>query len=190
MHDIVEFLRLHPPSTISTSLRSRSSRGRWRWSSSRPGSTIFRQGAEPSKHVRVVRRGAVELVDRGRVLDLLGEGELFGHASMLAGLPTGFEAGRRRTPSATGCPRTPWSLFWRAGRRALRRPQPARAPEAGPRVAARERRPGAAARGEPDPRRATRVRAGRHAPRGGPADVADGQRRGAGSPRRGRGAGS
>ena len=28
----------------------------------------------------------------GGVLDLLGEGELFGHASMLSGLPTGFEA--------------------------------------------------------------------------------------------------
>jgi CBS domain-containing protein len=55
------------------------------------GATIFRQGDEPREHVWVVRRGAVELVDRGRVLDLLGEGELFGHPSMLSGLPTGFE---------------------------------------------------------------------------------------------------
>ena len=39
-----------------------------------------------------MRSGAVEIVHDGRVLDLLGEGELFGHASMLSGLPTGFEA--------------------------------------------------------------------------------------------------
>jgi CBS domain-containing protein len=58
----------------------------------RAGTTIFSQGAEPVEHLRVVRTGAVELVHDGRVLDLLGEGELFGHASMLSGLPTGFEA--------------------------------------------------------------------------------------------------
>src|SRR4029453_15095634 len=40
----------------------------------------------------VSRRGKRGLLDRGRVLDVLGEGELFGHPSMLSGLPTGFEA--------------------------------------------------------------------------------------------------
>ena len=40
----------------------------------------------------------------GRVLDLLGEGELFGHASMLSGLPTGFEA---RAGEDTVCYRIP-----------------------------------------------------------------------------------
>ena len=39
-----------------------------------------------------MRSGAVALVHNGRVLDLLGVGELFGHASMLSGLPTGFSA--------------------------------------------------------------------------------------------------
>jgi CBS domain-containing protein len=39
-----------------------------------------------------VRSGAVEIVSDGLVLDLLGEGELFGHASMLSGFPPGFEA--------------------------------------------------------------------------------------------------
>jgi CBS domain-containing protein len=56
------------------------------------GTTIICQGAEPVEHLRVVRSGAIEIVHDGRVLDLLGEGELFGHASMLSGLPTGFEA--------------------------------------------------------------------------------------------------
>lgn len=58
----------------------------------RAGTTIFSQGAEPVEYLRVIRRGAVEIIYDGRVLDLLGEGDLFGHASMLSGLPTGFEA--------------------------------------------------------------------------------------------------
>ena len=44
------------------------------------------------RHVRVVRKGSVELASDGRVLDVLREGELFGHPSMLSGLTTGFEA--------------------------------------------------------------------------------------------------
>jgi CBS domain-containing protein len=58
----------------------------------RAGTAIFSEGADPVTHLRVIRRGAVELVHRGQILDLLGEGEVFGHASMLSGLPTGFEA--------------------------------------------------------------------------------------------------
>jgi CBS domain-containing protein len=68
------------------------------------GATIFSQGAGPVEHLRVVRSGAVEIVFAGRVLDLLGEGELFGHASMLSGLPTGFEA---RAAEETLCYRIP-----------------------------------------------------------------------------------
>jgi CBS domain-containing protein len=68
------------------------------------GTTIFSQGAEPLGHLRVVRSGAVELVLDGRTLDLLGVGELFGHASMLSGLPTGFTA---RAHEDTTCLRIP-----------------------------------------------------------------------------------
>jgi CBS domain-containing protein len=56
------------------------------------GTTIFAEGDEPVAHLRVIRSGAVEIVAGGKLLDLLGEGELFGHASMLSGFPTGFEA--------------------------------------------------------------------------------------------------
>jgi CBS domain-containing protein len=70
----------------------------------RAGSTIFSQGAEPAEHLRIVRGGAVEIVFDGRVLDLLGEGEMFGQASMLSGLPTGFEA---RAGEDTVCYRIP-----------------------------------------------------------------------------------
>jgi CBS domain-containing protein len=68
------------------------------------GATIFSQGAEPVEYLRVVRSGAVEIVFDGGVLDLLGEGEPFGHASMLSGLPTGFEA---RATEDTVCYRIP-----------------------------------------------------------------------------------
>src|SRR3954464_3126776 len=52
------------------------------------GETIFAQGSGPQTSAWLVRDGGVELVDHGRVLDLLGPGELFGYASMLARPPT------------------------------------------------------------------------------------------------------
>lgn len=56
------------------------------------GATIFSQGEQPLEHLRVVRSGAVELLHDDRVLDRLENGELFGQASMLSGLPAGFTA--------------------------------------------------------------------------------------------------
>jgi CBS domain-containing protein len=92
MHDIVEFLRRHAPfddlADDALEVLARSAEVEFFPTET----TIFRQGEGPMDHVRVVRRGSVELVSDGRVLDLLGEGELFGHPSMLSGLPTGFEA--------------------------------------------------------------------------------------------------
>ena len=40
----------------------------------------------------MIRSGAVEIIHDGVLLDLMGAGELFGHSSMLSGLPTGFTA--------------------------------------------------------------------------------------------------
>src|SRR5215472_824312 len=68
------------------------------------GKTIFSQGTGPVGHLRIVRAGSVEIIYDGQVLDLLGPGELFGHASMLSGLPTGFEA---RAGEDTLCYRIP-----------------------------------------------------------------------------------
>ena len=72
------------------------------------GKTIFSQGAGPVEFVWVVRTGSVEILNNGRVLDLLGPGELFGHASMLSGLPTGFEA---RAAEDTSCCRIPAAVI-------------------------------------------------------------------------------
>ncbi len=68
------------------------------------GKTIFSQGAGPVEYLWVVRSGSVEVIHDGRLLDLLGPGELFGHASMISGLPTGFEA---RAAEDTVCYRIP-----------------------------------------------------------------------------------
>jgi CBS domain-containing protein len=68
------------------------------------GVTIFSQGEGPIEYLRVVRSGAVEVVSDGKLLDLLGEGELFGQASMLSGFPTGFSA---RAAEDTVCYRIP-----------------------------------------------------------------------------------
>ena len=56
------------------------------------GQIIFSKGVGPVEALRVIRSGAVEVVNDGQVLDLMDVGEMFGHASMLSGLPTGFEA--------------------------------------------------------------------------------------------------
>jgi CBS domain-containing protein len=72
------------------------------------GTVIFSQGADPVTYLRVVRAGAVEIIANDRVLDLLSEGEVFGQASMLSGLPTGFEA--RAVAEDTTCYRIPVKL--------------------------------------------------------------------------------
>ncbi|MGQ0669527.1 MAG: DUF294 nucleotidyltransferase-like domain-containing protein [Actinomycetota bacterium] len=54
------------------------------------GTVILQQAGEPSKFLYVVRTGAVELLDEDRVLDLLGDGEVFGHFSLLSGLGPAF----------------------------------------------------------------------------------------------------
>jgi|SRR5829696_4150611 len=59
------------------------------------GTTIVYQGKLSQGRIRVVRRGSVELVDRDSVVDLLGEGEMFGHPSVLSGLPAKYGARAR-----------------------------------------------------------------------------------------------
>ncbi len=92
MHDIVEFLRQYPPfdDLDEEALDELSASTEVEYFTA--GTTIFAQSADPLDHAFMVRRGMVELVDRGEVIDQLGEGELFGHPSMLAGRPTEFEA--------------------------------------------------------------------------------------------------
>src|ERR687887_1227288 len=92
MHDVAEFLKEHDPFSglDRETLEGLSKRVEVEFFTA--GTTIFKQGERSEIEVRIVRRGAVALVDHGRVLDLLGEGELFGHPSMLSGTPPRLEA--------------------------------------------------------------------------------------------------
>ena len=54
--------------------------------------TAILDSTDVAEFAYVVRRGSVELVIDGRLLDLIGEGEMFGYVSLLAEGPLGFVA--------------------------------------------------------------------------------------------------
>jgi CBS domain-containing protein len=102
--DIADFLGSHPPfDTIEPDELARVAAVTLT-EVSPAGKTIFPQGAGPVEYLWMVRAGSVEIRYDGRILDRLGPGELFGHASMISGLPTGFEA---RAGEDTICYRIP-----------------------------------------------------------------------------------
>jgi CBS domain-containing protein len=92
MHDIVEFLRRHAPFDDLDEQQLEELARATEVEFFGAGTTVFRQGEGTVEHVRIIRKGSIELVSDGRVLDVLGEGELFGHPSMLSGFPPWFEA--------------------------------------------------------------------------------------------------
>ena len=104
MEDIAGFLGSHPPFDVVDADELARIAAMTETEVSPRGKAIFPQGAGPVEYVWVVRSGSVEVINDGRVLDLLGPGELFGHASMISGLPTGFEA---RAAEDTVCYRIP-----------------------------------------------------------------------------------
>ncbi len=68
------------------------------------GDVILSEDGGPVTFLRVIYSGGVDIAHGGRLLDLLGPGDTFGHAAMLAGLPPGFEA---RAAEDTLCYRIP-----------------------------------------------------------------------------------
>ncbi len=68
------------------------------------GTVIMTAGSPPLHHLYVVRTGAVEMLDRGRAVDLLGPGDTFGHISLLTGLAPALSA---RAAEDTLCYRLP-----------------------------------------------------------------------------------
>jgi CBS domain-containing protein len=95
MHDVAEFLKAHEPFSglDEADLDRLAERAKVEFFTA--GTIIFKQGQPPPDEIRVIRRGSVELVDEGRVLDLLEDGEMFGQVWMFSGLPTGWEARAR-----------------------------------------------------------------------------------------------
>jgi CBS domain-containing protein len=92
MHDIAEFLKRHPPfdALEPDELESVSAAAEIEFHAAR--TPILDSAQATSSYAWVVRRGSVELLVDGRLLDVLGEGEMFGFASLLAEEPLGFVA--------------------------------------------------------------------------------------------------
>lgn len=92
MHDIAEFLRSHSPfdSLDEEELARVAASAEIEFHAS--GTPILESAEATAEFAYVVRRGSVELLIDGRLLDLLGEGEMFGFASLLEEGPLGFVA--------------------------------------------------------------------------------------------------
>jgi CBS domain-containing protein len=92
MHDIAEFLQRHPPfdTLDGETLRSAAASAEIEFFAAR--APILASPEATAEFAYVVRRGSVELLSGGRLFDLVGEGEMFGFASLLAESPLGFVA--------------------------------------------------------------------------------------------------
>jgi CBS domain-containing protein len=86
------FLRAHPPFDSLADEEVERVAACAELEAYRAGAVVFQEGADPVRHLRVILSGTVELTSRGKVLDVLAEGEVFGHGSLLSGLPTAFSA--------------------------------------------------------------------------------------------------
>ncbi len=91
MHDIAEFLRTHSPfdSLDEETLIKVAESAEIEFYAAR---AKILDSADVVEFAYVVRSGSVELVIDGRLLDLIGEGEMFGFVSLLSEGPLGFEA--------------------------------------------------------------------------------------------------
>src|SRR5205823_14512057 len=84
--DVAAFLAKHPPFDALSPERLDLVAGSVRIEYFPQGTVILQEGGEPAAFFYVVRKGAVELLDGGQVLDLLMEGEGFGQLSLFSGL--------------------------------------------------------------------------------------------------------
>jgi CBS domain-containing protein len=92
MDDIAEFLSRHPPfDTLDEKALAEVASAAAVESYPAPAPILGRAEAKADSAF-VVRRGSVELRIDGRLLDVLGEGEMFGFASLLEEAPIGFIA--------------------------------------------------------------------------------------------------
>ena len=83
--EIARFLARYPPFRELEAGRVEELAAKIRLETYPADAIILRQTADPSPGLFVIRRGAVDLIDEGQLVDRLGEGEVFGF-SVLSGL--------------------------------------------------------------------------------------------------------
>ncbi len=83
--DVATFLSRHPPFDALSPEALAAATAAVQIEHFAAGSTILEESGEPSKFLYVIRKGAVELLSKGQLYDLLGEGDVFGEFSLLDG---------------------------------------------------------------------------------------------------------
>ncbi|HEX9298812.1 MAG TPA: DUF294 nucleotidyltransferase-like domain-containing protein [Actinomycetota bacterium] len=83
--DIAGFLAVYPPFDGLDDDRMRRIGSATQVEFFPAGTTILERSGEPAAYLYVVRKGAVEILDQGRLIDLIGEGETFGELSLVSG---------------------------------------------------------------------------------------------------------
>jgi CBS domain-containing protein len=92
MDAVAEFLRRHPPFDTLDEPALEAVAAHARLQSVAADAAILDSAEARAEHAFVVRDGSVELLIGGRLFDVLGEGEMFGFASVLDEEPLGFVA--------------------------------------------------------------------------------------------------
>jgi CBS domain-containing protein len=91
VHEIAGFLRGFPPFDAASEQSLEAVVAVTQVEFFAAGSYVLRAGDSPTDHAYVIRTGQAELVDAGRVIDVLGPGDLIGLPSMLIDLPSGLD---------------------------------------------------------------------------------------------------
>jgi CBS domain-containing protein len=92
MDEVAEFLRRHAPFDTLDEAALDAVAARAQVLPVAPAAAILDSAEARAEHALVVRDGSVELLIGGRLFDVLGEGEMFGFASVLDEEPLGFVA--------------------------------------------------------------------------------------------------
>jgi CBS domain-containing protein len=108
MHEIAAFLSAHPPFDTLAEDELEAVARATEIEFIATGTTILEQDVDAPEHAWVVRRGTVELRDGAVVVDLLGEGEMFGHTALLSEWPTALAV---RAHEDTLCYRIPAAVL-------------------------------------------------------------------------------
>jgi CBS domain-containing protein len=91
IHEITDFLRGFPPFETATEETLEAVEEATEIEFFPVGSFVLRSGESSSGHAYVLRTGHAELIDGGRVIDVVGPGDVVGLSSMLTDLPPGLD---------------------------------------------------------------------------------------------------